>query len=53
MTKHHERINELLEELVPASGKAERLEGELLRSVARIEYRGANDGNQVGTGYSK
>lgn len=39
MTKNHERINELFEELVPGSGKAESLAGELVRAMARIGYR--------------
>lgn len=53
MTKNHERINELFEELVPASGKAESLAGELVRAMARIGYRWYNDGDQVGIGYGR
>ena len=53
MTKNHERINQLFEELVPASGKAENLAGELVRAMARIGYRWYNDGNQVGIGYGR
>lgn len=53
MTKNHERINELFEELVPESGKAESLAGELVRAMARIGYRWYNDGDQVGIGYGR
>ncbi len=53
MTKNHERINRLFEELVPASGKAESLAGELVRAMARIGYRFYNDGDQVGIGYGR
>lgn len=53
MTKNHERINQLFEELVPASGKAENLAGELVRAMARIGYRWYNDGDQVGIGYGR
>ena len=35
MTKNEERINKLFEELVPASGKAESLAGELIRALHR------------------
>ena len=53
MTKNNERINQLFEELVPASGKAESLAGELVRAMARIGYRWYNDGDQVGIGYGR
>ena len=53
MTKNDERINKLFEELVPASGKAESLAGELVRAMARIGYRNYNDGDHVGVGYGK
>ena len=53
MTKNHERINQLFEELVSASGKAENLAGELVRAMARIGYRWYNDGDQVGIGYGR
>lgn len=53
MTKNHERINELFEKLVPGSGKAESLAGELVRAMARIGYRFYNDGDQVGIGYGR
>jgi len=53
MTKNEERINDLFEELVPASGKADSLAGELVRAAARIGYRNYNDGDHVGIGYGK
>ena len=53
MTKNEERINKLFEELVPASGKAESLAGELIRAMSRIAYRFYNDGDQVGIGYGR
>ena len=53
MTKNEDRTNKLFEELVPASGKAENLAGELVRAMGRIAYRFYNDGDQVGIGYGK
>ena len=53
MMKNEERINKLFEELVPASGKAESLAGELIRAMSRIAYRFYNDGDQVGIGYGR
>lgn len=53
MTKNENRINALFEELVPASGKADSLAGELVRAMSRIAYRFYNDGDQVGIGYGK
>jgi len=53
MTKNDERLNTLFEELVPASGKADSLAGELVRSTSRIGYRFFNDGDQLGIGYGK
>lgn len=51
MTK--ERINTLFEELVPASGKADTVAGEIIRAISRIRYRNYNDGDHVGVGYGK
>ena len=51
MTKEMERVNAMAEELMPTSGKADSLAGELLRAVSRIGYRFYNDGDQVGIGY--
>ena len=53
MIKNQERINTLFEELVPASGKADSLAGELVRATSRIGYRFFNDGDQLGIGYGK
>lgn len=53
MMKNEERINKLFEELVPGSGKADSLAGELIRAMSRIAYRFYNDGDQVGIGYGK
>lgn len=53
MIKSEDRINTLFEALVPASGKADSLAGELVRAVSRIGYRFFNDGDQLGIGYGK
>ena len=53
MTKNDDRLNTLFEELVPASGKADSLAGELVRAASRIGYRFFNDGDQLGIGYGK
>ena len=53
ITKNEERLNTLFEELVPASGKADSLAGELVRAASRIGYRFYNDGDQLGIGYGK
>ena len=53
MTKNENRINKLFEELVPTSGKADSLAGELVRAIARIGYRFFNDGDMVNQGYGK
>lgn len=44
MTKNEERINKLFKELVPETGKADSLAGELVRAMSRIGYRFYNDG---------
>ena len=48
-----EKIDELFEELVPASGKADTVAGEIVRAVSRIGYRNYNDGDHIGVGYGK
>jgi hypothetical protein len=53
MTKNFERLNDLFDELVPCSGKADSLAGELVRATERIGYRFYNDGDQIGIGYGK
>ena len=45
------RFDELFDELVPMSGKADSLAGEIIRAVSRIVYRYYNDGDIVGVGY--
>lgn len=50
MTKNEERINKLFKELVPETGKADSLAGELVRAMSRIGYRFYNDGDQLGIG---
>ena len=39
MTKNEDRINKLFKELVPDTGKADSLAGELVRAMSRIGYR--------------
>ena len=53
MTKNEDRINKLFKELVPDTGKADSLAGELVRAMSRIGYRFYNDGDQLGIGYGK
>ena len=48
-----DRLNEMFKELVPRSGKAENLAGEIIRAIARIDYRFYNDGDHLGIGYGK
>ena len=45
MTKNEDRINKLFKELVPDTGKADSLAGELVRAMSRIGYRFYNDGD--------
>lgn len=53
MTAREEKINSLFDELVPASGKADTVAGEIIRAISRIGYRNYNDGDHVGVGYGK
>ena len=53
MKKNEDRINKLFKELVPISGKADSLAGELVRATSRIGYRFFNDGDLVNIGYGK
>lgn len=53
MTPTEEKINALFEELVPSSGKAETVAGEIIRAVSRIGYRNFNDGDHIGVGYGR
>lgn len=52
-TKTEEKINALFEELVPASGKANTVAGEIIRAISRIGYRNYNDGDHLGVGYGR
>ena len=45
------RNNALFSKLVPGSGNAETVEGELLRAINRIVYRWYNDGDKFFEGY--
>lgn len=45
------RINEYFGELVPSSGAANTVAGEIVRASARIGYRYLNDGDKINVGY--
>ena len=47
------KLGELFEELVPASGKAPTVAGEIVRAINRISYRNWNDGDHIGVGYGR
>lgn len=53
MMKNEKRVDDLFDKLVPDSGKAESLAGELIRAMCRIGYRFNNDGDKVGIRYGK
>ena len=53
MLRNETSLNKLFEELVPASGKADSLAGELVRAASRIGYRFFNDGDRIGIGYGR
>lgn len=53
MTQMMEKLDKLFEELVPASGPADTMAGELVRATVRIAYRYYNDGDMIGKGYGK
>ena len=53
MKTREEKINALFEELVPASGKAATVAGEIIRAISRIGYRNYNDGDHLGVGYGR
>lgn len=48
-----EKIDELFERLVPDTGKADTVAGEIVRAVSRIGFRWNNDGDRIGTGYGR
>lgn len=51
MTDAEEKIIALFEELVPFTGKADTVAGEMARAVSRIGYRYNNDGDRIGIDY--
>lgn len=51
MTENEKRMEVLFDELVPRSGKADSLAGEMIRAINRLDYRWFNDGDQIGVGY--
>lgn len=53
MTATEKKLGELFEELVPASGKAPTVAGEIVRAINRISYRNWNDGDHIGVGYGR
>lgn len=53
MTATEKKLGELFEELVPASGKAATVAGEIVRAMMRISYRNWNDGDHIGVGYGR
>ena len=46
-----ERISDLFDKLVPGSGNADTVEGEIIRALNRIIYRWGNDGDLFWSGY--
>lgn len=53
MTATENKISALFEELVPMSGKADTVAGEIVRAISRIGYRNWNDGDHIGVGYGR
>lgn len=50
MTESEKKIKTLFRELVPVSGKADTVAGEILRAIGRISRRNYNDGEHIGVG---
>lgn len=48
-----DRLQKLFDKLVPSQGKAETMEGEMVRAVMRVWYRYFNDGDYFFRGYGK
>ena len=48
-----DRLQKLFNKLVPGSGAAETIEGEMVRAVMRVWYRYFNDGDYFFRGYGK
>ena len=53
MSENDQLLEKLFDELVPRSGKAESLAGELVRATMRLSYRFYNDGDRIDVGYGK
>lgn len=53
MTRTEEKINAIFERLVPRSGKADTVAGEITRAISRIGYRWLNDGDKLGIEYGR
>lgn len=53
MNTYECKLNKLFEELVPCSGKAHTVAGEIVRATCRIGYRNYNDGDHIDVGYGK
>ena len=49
--KIDDEVDALFDELVPMSGKAKTVAGELIRALCRISYRWYNDGDCIGVDY--
>lgn len=47
------RLDDLFDQLVPPSGKADTVAGEIVRAAMRIGYRNFNDGDHIGVGYGR
>lgn len=47
------RLENLFDQLVPPSGKADTVAGEIVRAACRIGYRSFNDGDHIGVGYGR
>ena len=50
---YEQKLGDLFDELVPSSGKADSVAGELVRATSRIAYRYYNDGDLLGVGYGR
>lgn len=53
MNETEKKINNLFDELVPPTGKANTVAGEIIRAISRLGYRNYNDGDHLGVGYGK
>jgi hypothetical protein len=48
-----DKLSELFDRLVPGEGKADTVEGEIVRAINRVLYRWYNDGDKFFYGYGK